>query len=107
MALSWMSRMLKNMFRPVSRSGRKQPNHGRCLPTLEPLDDRILLAITASFSPYAGILSVFGDARDNTIVVSRGLIDVLPDEHGPRTGKLVDRGLAVIKKTLEAARTRS
>jgi Ca2+-binding RTX toxin-like protein len=41
------------------------------VPVLEPLDDRILLAITASFSPTAGIVSVFGDASDNTIVVSR------------------------------------
>jgi Ca2+-binding RTX toxin-like protein len=41
------------------------------LPVLEHLDERILLAITASFSPSAGIVSVFGDTQDNTIVVSR------------------------------------
>jgi hypothetical protein len=71
MALSWMSRLLKKRSRPVSRSGRKQPNQGRFLPTFEPLDDRIVLAITASFSPGAGILSVFGDAGNNSIVVSQ------------------------------------
>jgi hypothetical protein len=63
--------MLKKKSRPVSRSGRKQPNQGRFLPTLEALDERILPAVTASFSPGTGILSVVGDAQDNTIVVSR------------------------------------
>ena len=29
------------------------------------------MAITASFSPGAGLLSVFGDALDNTITISR------------------------------------
>src|SRR5207249_3206775 len=71
MALSWMSRMLKKTPRPVSRSGRKQPNPRRFLPALEPLDERILPAITASFSPGTGILTVFGDAGNNTVVVSR------------------------------------
>jgi Ca2+-binding RTX toxin-like protein len=66
-----MSRLLKKKPRPISRLGRKRPNYGRILPALEPLDDRILLATTASFSPGAGILSVLGDARNNTIVVSR------------------------------------
>jgi Ca2+-binding RTX toxin-like protein len=71
MALSWMSRLLKKMFRPGSRSGRKRPHQGRFLPTFEPLDDRIVLAVTASFSAGTGILSVLGDAGNNTVVVSR------------------------------------
>src|SRR4051794_38362634 len=71
MALSWISRMLKKTSRPVSRSGRKQPNQGRFLPALEPLADRILPAITASFTPGAGVLTVLGDAGNNTIAVSR------------------------------------
>jgi Ca2+-binding RTX toxin-like protein len=41
------------------------------LPALEPLDQRILPATTASFSPGTGLLSVLGDAANNTIVVSR------------------------------------
>src|SRR5262249_32750506 len=40
-------------------------------PALEPLGERILPAITASFSPATGVLSVFGDSLGNTIVVSR------------------------------------
>src|SRR5262249_28335744 len=71
MALSWMSRMVKKKSRPVSRSSRKQPNRGRFLPVLEPLSERILLSVTASFAPGTGILSVLGDNLDNNIVVSR------------------------------------
>src|SRR5439155_6918158 len=44
---------------------------GRFLPTLEPLSERILPAVTASFSLGTGVLSVIGDAQANTIVVSR------------------------------------
>src|SRR5262249_30217862 len=44
---------------------------GRFLPALEPLGDRIVPAVTASFSPASGILTVFGDAQNNTITVSR------------------------------------
>ena len=71
MSQSWMSRILKKMFRPVSQSSRKQPIRRRCSPVLEPLNERILPAVMASFSPGAGILSVLGDTRNNTIIVSR------------------------------------
>jgi Ca2+-binding RTX toxin-like protein len=37
----------------------------------EPLGDRVLPAVTASFVPSVGLLVVFGDALDNTISVSR------------------------------------
>jgi Ca2+-binding RTX toxin-like protein len=37
----------------------------------EPLEGRTLFAVTASFLPTAGVLTVFGDAQDNNIVVSR------------------------------------
>ena len=40
-------------------------------PVLESLESRRLFAVTATFIPSAGILSVFGDAQDNTITVSR------------------------------------
>src|SRR5262249_26287477 len=59
------------MSRHASRSGRERPNRGRFLPTFEPLDDRIVLAVTASFSPTTGILTVLGDTANNTVVVSR------------------------------------
>jgi Ca2+-binding RTX toxin-like protein len=38
---------------------------------MEPLDSRRYLAVTASFLPANGLLTVFGDSADNTIVVSR------------------------------------
>jgi Ca2+-binding RTX toxin-like protein len=38
---------------------------------LESLDGRVLPAISATFSPASGVLSIFGDVLDNTIVVSR------------------------------------
>ena len=66
---------------------------------------------------YAVVESPMGSTHNNASVqVLRDgdthcrflwVIDVLPDEHGPRTGELMDSGLAVIKKTLEAAGTRS
>src|SRR6059036_1151826 len=40
-------------------------------PRLEPLGDRVLPAVTATFLPNAGILSVFGDSLANTVTVSR------------------------------------
>jgi Ca2+-binding RTX toxin-like protein len=43
----------------------------RFLPAVEALCDRINPAVTASFTPGTGILSVFGDAGDNTITISR------------------------------------
>src|SRR5687767_10715058 len=38
---------------------------------IESLEGRTYFAVTASFSPSTGVLSVFGDSLDNTIVVSR------------------------------------
>jgi Ca2+-binding RTX toxin-like protein len=70
MTISWLNRMLKKT-RPVCRKSRKGPWEGRFVPGLEPLAERIALAVTASFTPGAGLLSVFGDSLNNTIVVSR------------------------------------
>jgi Ca2+-binding RTX toxin-like protein len=44
---------------------------------LEPLEDRVAPAITASFLPSAGILTVFGDSLNNTIVISRNAAGTL------------------------------
>ena len=71
MALSWLRRLLKQKSRPVSRAGRKKPRPARFVPDIEPLAERILPAVTATFLPGASTLSVFGDALDNTITVSR------------------------------------
>src|SRR5688572_2577736 len=38
---------------------------------LEQLEDRIQFAVTASFTPASGVLTVFGDSLNNNIVVSR------------------------------------
>ena len=71
MVLSWIRQLFNKKSRPFSRSGRCQPNPSRFVPAFEPLDERILPAVTASFSAGTGIMSVPGEARDNTIVVSR------------------------------------
>jgi Ca2+-binding RTX toxin-like protein len=71
MALSWLHRVWKRKSSRLARTVRKKPWHGRFVPALEPLADRILPAITALFSPAVGVLSVFGDAQANTIIVSR------------------------------------
>jgi Ca2+-binding RTX toxin-like protein len=69
MATSWLTRWFTNKVRPVRRPVRKKAHHGRFLPQVEPLDERVLPAVTATFS--AGTLRVAGDEQDNTIVVSR------------------------------------
>src|SRR5215467_9953087 len=67
MAMSWLKRTLKGKSRPA----RNERWHNRFLPALEHLSERILPSVTASFAPDTGVLSVVGDAQDNTIVVSR------------------------------------
>jgi Ca2+-binding RTX toxin-like protein len=67
----WIRRIFNKRSRPVSRPRRNQTYQGRFVPTFEPLDERILPAITASFSAAAGVLTVFGDAGNNTVAVSR------------------------------------
>jgi Ca2+-binding RTX toxin-like protein len=54
--------------RPVGRSLPRVP--WRPL-ELEPLGERVLPAVTATFTPGAGLLSIFGDALDNNITISR------------------------------------
>ncbi|MGZ5978599.1 MAG: hypothetical protein ACXWNX_14240, partial [Isosphaeraceae bacterium] len=68
--------MWKRKFRNAhnSRPGRQRPS--RRVPLvdltgLELLDRRILPAVTATFSAAQGMLTVIGDANDNTITVSR------------------------------------
>jgi Ca2+-binding RTX toxin-like protein len=63
--------MWKKKSRRLPRPARKRPNSDRFVPAFELLDERILPAVTATFSSGTGILSVVGDAQDNTIVVSR------------------------------------
>jgi Ca2+-binding RTX toxin-like protein len=58
----------------TSRPGRERPSRRVRLvglTGLELLDRRVLPAVTATFSAAQGVLSVTGDANDNTIAVSR------------------------------------
>jgi Ca2+-binding RTX toxin-like protein len=71
MALSWLHRLRKVKSGPVSRTGRKTPGHAPFVPAVEALAERVLPAVTATFLPGAGTLSIFGDAQDDTITVSR------------------------------------
>ena len=70
--------MLHKFWKSLVRSGtftspkysRKFPSR-QVTPILEQLYERLAPAVTASFLPGAGVLSVFGDAADNTITISR------------------------------------
>ena len=42
-----------------------------CGNLFDTLENRRLFAVTASFAPAAGVLTIFGDAANNSIVVSR------------------------------------
>src|SRR5262245_38147128 len=65
--------MLKSLMRRLfGRPGVRKSRWARSLPLrLEALGERIAPAVTALFTPGAGILTVFGDALDNNIVISR------------------------------------
>src|SRR5262249_52882151 len=71
MPLSWLNQLFHRKTRPIVRPGRKKFNQGHFLPTCEQLEDRLTPTITASFLPNAHLLTVFGDALNNNIVVSR------------------------------------
>src|SRR5437899_1416003 len=60
---------IRRLFR-VPRPRRKD-RPARYFPALEGLSERILPAVTATFVPSAGFLTVFGDSVENTITVSR------------------------------------
>jgi Ca2+-binding RTX toxin-like protein len=61
----WSKKLIGNR-----RNTRKTRKRSRTL-AFEHLGERVVLSVTASFDPTAGVLSVFGDHRDNNIVVSR------------------------------------
>ena len=68
--------MWKPKFRiaHTDRPGRRRPSRRVRLVELtrpEMLDIRVLPAVTATFSAAQGVLTVIGDAKDNTIAVSR------------------------------------
>jgi Ca2+-binding RTX toxin-like protein len=71
MALTWLRQLLKQWSRRGSRPIRKQSPRGRWSPSLEPLSERILPAVKATFLPDSGLLTVIGDSQNNTIVINR------------------------------------
>src|SRR6058998_625206 len=67
-----LHRFLERLLgRRLGRAGspRRNTQTPRWVPTFEALAERILPAVTASFS--SGVLNVLGDSLNNTIVVSR------------------------------------
>ena len=66
--ISWMQ-TLRSFVRP-SRAARHSRRQTRSL-QIESLRERITPAVTAFFTPGAGLLSVLGDSLDNSIDVSR------------------------------------
>ena len=71
MSWFWFNRFLKKKARPMTRVGRKRSALRTFTPELESLSERILPAVTATFIPSVGLLSVTGDAQDNVITVGR------------------------------------
>jgi len=68
-----------------SRPGRQRPSRRVRLVDLtglELLERRVVPAITATFSAAQGVLTVIGDAHDNTIVVSRDAAGTLQVDSG-------------------------
>ena len=81
------------------RPGRHRPS--RRVPLgegtgLELLDRRVLPAVTAAFSATQGVLTVTGDAQDNTIAVSRGANGAILVNNGAIT---VRGGTATVANT--------
>ena len=59
------------MRRSSKRSSTRKAQPAAFDQGFESLENRLMPAITATFAPDAGILTVLGDAQDNTIVISR------------------------------------
>src|SRR4051794_23302766 len=67
---------IDGLFRGGGRrrdDARRQARRDRAIRGLAPerLDARVTPAVVATFSPGAGLLTVFGDALDNTMTISR------------------------------------
>src|SRR5262249_53491655 len=71
MAKSWLTHGFTDKVRPIRRPVRKRVDHRRLLPQVEALAERVMPAVTATFSAAGALLRVGGDALDNTVVVSR------------------------------------
>jgi Ca2+-binding RTX toxin-like protein len=60
--------MSSDFFAPLGRKARRDR---RFVPAIQSLEDRAVPAVVAQFSPATKVLTVIGDAGDNTITVSR------------------------------------
>ncbi|MCI0740502.1 MAG: hypothetical protein L0Y72_15755 [Gemmataceae bacterium] len=69
MMLQMIWKHAQRWFSPKTRTVRNKPS--RFVPMLDALQDRIAPAVTASFNPTAGLLTVFGDSLNNNITISR------------------------------------
>jgi hypothetical protein len=76
-----LHRLLRKSWR-LSWPVRKKIDRGRFLPKVEPLDERVIPAVTAAFSAAGAILRVIGDAQDNTIAVSRDAVGTILVNNG-------------------------
>jgi len=65
---SFLKALLEGRRRRLLRQRRWSPNYG---PACESLEGRQLLSASASFVPSSGVLTVFGDAQNNTLIVGR------------------------------------
>jgi Ca2+-binding RTX toxin-like protein len=79
-----------------TRPPRRSPWRGWFIPALEPLSDRIAPAVTASFTPGTGVLTVLGDAQNNTIIISRNAAGTILVNGG---AVAVQGGLATVAST--------
>ncbi len=66
-----LTKMLRACFHPRTTDRLNNPHRFR--PSFEPLEARQMLAVTAVFSAPTGVLNVFGDGLDNTIVIGRSV----------------------------------
>src|SRR5262245_28712321 len=83
----------------MDRPGRQRPSRRVCpveLSGLELLDRRVLPAVTAVFSAAQAVLTVTGDAQDNTIAVSRDAGGTILVNNGAVT---VQGGTATVANT--------
>lgn len=69
MLLSFLKKLIRKQEK--RHAARRRFLATRTLPMFEPLENRIALAVTATFLPGAQTLTVFGDALNNTIDISR------------------------------------
>jgi Ca2+-binding RTX toxin-like protein len=84
--------MLRQLWKRALRRWAQRPRpvrkpiwQGRFLPTLEPLNERIVPTVSATFLPGSHTLTVFGDAQNNTIVISRDAAGRILLNGGPIT----------------------